>query len=271
MPSTPSRPVPERATVCEERDPDGVLVLTLNRPRQKNAFNEAMWRDARDALRDAQADDAVRAVVVTGVGDAFSAGQDLGEMAGPPGGEGPAFPSFMDRLVGFDKPLLAAVNGVGVGIGLTMLLHCDVVWIAEGARLRAPFVPLGVVPEAASSYLLPLQLGHQRAAELLFTADWIDASRAVELGIASRALPAERLLPELRALASRIAAQPLGALRWTKRTLIAVRAEGIRAARAREDAAFRVRVGSPENQEAIRAFFDKRPPDFRVVPPTDRE
>jgi enoyl-CoA hydratase/carnithine racemase len=250
---------------------DGVRTIHWNRPRRKNAFDERMWREGAAALRDARADDRVRAVVVTGAGEAFSAGQDLGEMAQPPeGDEGPGFPRFLDELVAFDKPLLAAVNGVGVGIGLTLLLHCDVVWIAEEARLRAPFVTLGVVPEAASSYLLPLQLGHQRAAELLYTAEWIDAPRAVGLGIASRALPRARLLPELQALAARIAAQPLGALRHTKRLLLAVRAEGIRAARAREDAAFRVRVGSPENVEALTAFLGKRPADFSRVPPTDR-
>jgi enoyl-CoA hydratase/carnithine racemase len=248
----------------------GVLVVTLNRPERKNAFDETMWREARDALAEAQESDAVRAVVVTGAGDAFSAGQDLGQMAAPPGDGPPGFPSFMDRLTGFDKPLLAAVNGVGVGIGLTMLLHCDVVWMAEGARLRAPFVPLGVVPEAASSYLLPLQLGHQRAAEMLYTAEWIDAARAVELGLATRVLPRDRLLPELRELAAKIAAQPLGSLRWTKRLLLEIRRDGIAAARACEDAAFAVRVGSPENQEALRAFLEKRPADFRSVPPTDR-
>jgi enoyl-CoA hydratase/carnithine racemase len=257
-------------TVLEERA-GGVLTLTWNRPDRRNAFDERMWREGRDALRAARTDDRVRAVVVTGAGEAFSAGQDLGEMASPPGGEGPAFPGFMDALCALDKPLLAAVNGVGVGIGLTLLLHCDVVWIAEEARLRAPFVTLGVVPEAASSYLLPLQLGHQRAAEVLYTAEWIDAARAVTLGIASRALPRARLLPELHALAGRIAAQPLGALRHTKRLLLAVRAEGIGAARAREDAAFRVRVGSPENVEALRAFLEKRPARFAEVPPTDRE
>ncbi len=250
---------------------DGVLLLTLNRPERKNAFDETMWREARDALADALADDAVRAVIVTGAGEAFSAGQDLGQMAARPDDEPPGFPGFMDRLSAFDKPLLAAVNGVGVGIGLTMLLHCDVVWMAEQARLRAPFVQLGVVPEAASSYLLPLQLGHQRAAEMLFVAEWIDARRAVELGIATRVVPRAQLLPEMRALAMRIAAQPLGALRWTKRTLLAVRADGIRAARRREDAAFAVRIGSPENQEALHAFFEKRPPDFRKVPASDRE
>ena len=258
-----------RTRVLEALD-GGVLRLTLNRPERKNAFDETMWREARDALADAQADDRVRAVVVTGAGEAFSAGQDLGQMQAPPAGEPPGFPSFMDRLVAFDKPLLAAVNGVGVGIGLTFLLHCDVVWMAEEARLRAPFVPLGVVPEAASSYLLPLQLGHQRAAEVLFTAEWIDAPRAVELGLASRIVPRADLVGALRALAAKMAAQPLGSLRWTKRMLLAVRQDGVRAARVREDAAFAVRVGSPENREALRAFLEKRPPDFRSVPPTDR-
>lgn len=259
-----------RETVLETLA-EGVLTLAWNRPRRKNAFDETMWHEGAAALRDARADDRVRSVVVTGAGEAFSAGQDLGEMAKPPGGsEGPGFPRFMDELVAFDKPLLAAVNGVGVGIGLTLLLHCDVVWMAEEARLRAPFVPLGVVPEAASSFLLPLQLGHQRAAELLYTAEWIDAARACELGLASRVLPRARLLPELQALAARIAAQPLGALRYTKRLLLAVRSDGIRAARAREDAAFRVRVGSPENVEALQAFLGKRPADFTKVPPTDR-
>jgi enoyl-CoA hydratase/carnithine racemase len=259
-----------RETVLEQLD-GGVLTLTWNRPGRKNAFDERMWREAHDALREAAADDRVRVVIVTGAGDAFSAGQDLGQMAAPPASEdGPGFPRFMDALCAFDKPLLAAVNGVGVGIGLTLLLHCDVVWMAEEARLRAPFVPLGVVPEAASSYLLPLQLGHARAAEILYTAEWIDAPRALELGLASRVLPREALLPDLRELAARIAAQPLGALRHTRRLLLAVRADGIRAARAREDAAFVVRVGSPENQEALRAFLEKRPADFRGVPPTDR-
>jgi len=259
-----------RTRVLESRQ-DGVLLLTLNRPERKNAFDETMWREARDALAEAQADDAVRCVVVTGAGDAFSAGQDLGQMAKPEiGDEGPGFPGFMDRLVGFDKPLLAAVNGVGVGIGLTFLLHCDVVWMSENARLRAPFVPLGVVPEAASSYLLPLQLGHQRAAEMLYTAEWIDAARAVELGLATRVVPREQLVPEMMELAAKIAAQPLGSLRWTKRMLLAVRKDGIAAARAREDAGFAVRVGSPENVEALKAFLEKRTPDFRGVSSADR-
>src|SRR5215470_3792307 len=182
-----------RETVLVERDA-GVAVVTWNRPRQRNAFNQRMWLDGRDTLRELLDDPAVRAVVVTGAGEAFSAGQDLGEMTTAPTDGEHGFSGFMDTLCGFDKPLIAAVNGVGVGIGLTMLLHCDVVYVGERARLRAPFVPLGVVPEAASSYLLPLVVGYHAAAEILYTADWIDAARAVELGIASRRLPGSELL-----------------------------------------------------------------------------
>ena len=253
------------ATVLVERD-GGVAVVTWNRPRQKNAFDVAMWREGRDTLHALREDPSVRAVVVTGAGDAFSAGQDLSEMqVAPTDGDHP-FGSFMDALCVFDKPLIAAVNGVGVGIGLTMLLHCDVVYVAETARLRAPFIPLGVVPEAASSYLLPLVVGYQRAAELLYTADWIDARAAVEAGIASKCLPASELLPAARALATRIAAGPIGAIRHTKRLVMATRAEQIRAARAREDAAFPERIGTPENLEAVMAFFEKRAPDFSKIP-----
>jgi enoyl-CoA hydratase/carnithine racemase len=147
-----------------------------------------------------------------------------------------------------------------------MLLHCDVVYVAEEARLRAPFVPLGVVPEAAASYMLPLIIGHQRAAEVLYTGDWIDARRAVALGLASRLCTQAELLPALLEVAAKIAAGPPGSIRHTKRLLLATRAEQVRAARAREDAGFVERVGSPENMEAITAFFEKRPPDFSKLP-----
>jgi enoyl-CoA hydratase/carnithine racemase len=252
---------PTQRTILEELA-HGVLVLTLNRPERRNAFDNRMWGELRDALARAQEDDEVRVAVVTGAGQAFSAGQDLSQMSASPTGEPPGFPSFMDRLCEFDKPLLAAVNGVGVGIGLTLLLHCDVVYIAEGARLRPPFVLLGVVPEAASSYLLPLVAGYQRAAEALFTADWIDARRAVELGIATRLCAPDELLAATRARAAEIAAQPPGAVRATKRLLLATRREQVRAAREREDQAFAERIGTAENLEAITAFFEKRPPKF---------
>jgi enoyl-CoA hydratase/carnithine racemase len=245
---------------------DGVAVVTWNRPRQRNAFNRQMWIEARDLLRELLDDPRARVVVVTGAGDAFTAGQDLSEMSGAPGDAEHPFGSFMDALVEFDKPLLAAVNGVGVGIGLTMLLHCDVVYVAEEARLRAPFVPLGVVPEAAASYLLPLIIGYQRAAEVLYTGEWIDAHRALALGLASRVCTQTELLPTLLTVAAKIAAGPLGSIRHTKRLLLATRAEQVRAARAREDAGFVERVGTPENIEVITAFFEKRPPDYSKLP-----
>ncbi len=241
---------------------DGVAIVTWNRPARRNAFNRQMWCEARDLLRELLDEPRARAVIVTGAGEAFTAGQDLSEMSAAPGDAEHPFGSFMDVLVAFDKPLLAAVNGVGVGIGLTILLHCDVVYVAAEARLRAPFVPLGVVPEAAASYLLPLIIGYQRAAEVLYTGDWIDARRAVALGLASRICPRDELVPALLEVAAKMAAGPIGSIRHTKRLLLATRAEQVRAARAREDAGFVERVGTPENMEAIMAFFEKRPPDF---------
>jgi enoyl-CoA hydratase/carnithine racemase len=261
-----------RSTLLEDLSA-GVLLITFNRPERKNAFSQQMWRDFRDALAAAQADDAVRVVVVTGAGDAFTAGQDLSEMMG--GGaetaDEHAFGSFMDRLCAFDKPLIAAVNGVGVGIGLTLLLHCEYVYIARGARLRAPFVTLGVVPEAAASYLLPAVIGYRNAIDLLFESDFISAERACELGIATHLCDRDTVVADSLARARHLAAKPLGSLRWTKRLVLATRQDAVAAARKREDAAFMKRVGSPENMEAVTAFFGKRAPDFTEVDPSDVE
>lgn len=241
-----------------------VARLTLNRPERRNAFHSPMFHELRGALETCLERDTIGAVVITGAGEAFTAGQDLGEMANlsEKAARDHGFAGFMDVLCRFDKPLIAAVNGVGVGLGLTLLLHCDLVFMARKARLRPPFVALGVVPEAASSYLLPSLIGFQRAAEIFYSAEWIDADRALELGIASRVLARDELLPAAMQRAAQIARQPLAALRRTKQLLLATRAEQVDAARAREDAAFRERIGTPENLEAIRAFFEKREPDF---------
>jgi enoyl-CoA hydratase/carnithine racemase len=246
-----------RETILE-RTENRVRTLTMNRPEARNAFNTQQWVDFRGALADASSDDGVRVVILTGAPGAFTAGQDLADMKAPPGGGEHPFPSSMEQVIEFDKPLIAAVNGVGVGFGLTVLLHCDMVYIAEGARLKVPFVSLGVVPEAASSFLLPLQVGPQHAAEIFFTADWVSSSQAVEIGLAMREVSPEDLMVEVKALAARIAVHPLGALRHTKRLVRAARIDAVRAARAREDEAFAVRVGSPENVEAITAFLRKR-------------
>jgi enoyl-CoA hydratase/carnithine racemase len=251
-------------TVLQENR-DGVALLTMNRPEKRNAFNDQQYDDLRDALAGAQNDDAVKVAVITGAPGAFSGGQDLTEMGTSPAhddGQPHGFGPFIDRLSTFDKPLMAAVNGVGVGIGLTMLLHCDIVYIAETARLRAPFVSLGLVPEAGSSLLLQTVVGTQPAAELLYTNAWIDAERAVALGLAAASVPADALLDRTLERAREIATQPLSALRRTKRLLLDVRAEALAAARRREDVAMAQSIGSPANAEALRAFREKRPADF---------
>lgn len=219
---------------------DGVRLLTLDRPHALNAFDSPLYRATGAALTAARADDAVKVVVITGAGRAFSAGQDLDEMARLAAGEqvDSGFPVLLDALQAFDKPLVAAVNGAAVGIGFTMLPHCDLVLAADGARFRTPFAEMGVPPEAASSYLFPARMGWQRAAEVLFTSPWLSAAEAVDCGVALRVVPADDLLVEALTLAATIATAPLTALRAIKATMLAGRADAVAAARAREEAAF---------------------------------
>lgn len=250
------------------RDQGRVRVLTLNRPEALNAFNNELYHAAGSALREAEGDKGVACIVVTGSGRAFSAGQDLAEMSrvdtSSPSESDMAhgFPVFLDTLAVFPKPVIAAVNGLGVGIGLTMLLHCDVVFISETAKLRAPFVPLGVVPEAAGSLLMPVVMTNQRAAIALYTGEWLTAQDAVDTGIAYQAVPPEALLGTALELARRIAKMPVTSLVESKRLVLAARIDAVRAARAREDEAFSRLVGAPANLEAITAFLEKREPDF---------
>src|SRR3954469_7511862 len=178
-------------------DRDRVRLVTFNRPDRANAFNEDLYHAAADALRAAATDDDVSVVVFTGAGKAFCAGTDLLEMtetvdgtAGPRDG----FPAFVDTLAEFPKPLLAAVNGAAVGLGFTMLAHCDLVLVSDHARLLAPFTTMGVAPEAASSYLLPRRMGRQQASLSLFTSDWITAEQAVATGLAIRQCDAGSLV-----------------------------------------------------------------------------
>jgi enoyl-CoA hydratase/carnithine racemase len=197
-------------------------------------------------------------VVITGAGQAFSAGQDLAEMADPSSmgdGEEPGYRTFMPVLEAFPKPLLAAVNGVGVGIGLTMLPHCDLVLMSDEARLKVPFVSLGVTTEGSSSIMLPATIGWQNSAYVLFTEPWIDAEMAVSMGLAWRRYPADDLLDETLALAGQIAAMPVSSLVATKQLMLAGRLDAVRAARAREDVEFERLVGSPDNLAALEKFF----------------
>lgn len=237
-------------------DTAGVRTCTFNRPERRNAFNQALWVALTVALREAAADDAISCVVLTGAPGAFTAGQDLGEMADPSVFEGvePGYRQLMPVVETFPKPLLAAVNGVGVGIGMTILLHCDVVIMAESARLRAPFISLGVTTEASASLLLPATVGWQEAAHLLLTEPWIDAAEAVRLGLALRNVPDAELHDTVHALASHIAALPLGPLVATKQLLLEGRVDAVRAARAREEAVFERLVGEAANAAALAQF-----------------
>lgn len=226
--------------VLRVTDGDGVRLLTLDRPDALNAFNQALWYATAEALADAATDDDLRCVVITGNGRAFSAGQDLGEMQDPStfADEAPGYAVFQPVLEAFPKPIIAAVNGVAVGIGMTMLPHCDLVLMSTDARLKAPFISLGVTTEASASVLFPATMGWQRAAEVLYTEPWVDAERAVELGLALRAVAPDELLNDAMALARHIGGLPLAPVMATKRLLLAGRLDAVRAARERELAEF---------------------------------
>ncbi|MDZ7733940.1 MAG: enoyl-CoA hydratase-related protein [Acidimicrobiia bacterium] len=230
----------ETRGVLHVEDTDGHRVLTFDRPEVLNAFDQDLWLAIRGALVDAADDDGLRCVVLTGAGRAFTSGVDLGDLENPErfGDEEPGYNQLMPVVETFPKPLLAAVNGVAVGIGATILPHCDIAYVSSEARLKMPFISLGVTTEASASYLLPATVGWQRAAELLYTEPWISPDDAVELGLARRVCEPDRLLPETRELAARIGALPLGPLMATKRLLVAGRVDAIRAARERELEAF---------------------------------
>ena len=238
-----------------------VLVLTLNRPEQLNAFNDNLYDAVSAALGRAAASDDVSVVVITGAGRAFSAGQDIAEMETAPvhdDDEPHGFTPFIEAVERFPKPLVAAVNGLGVGIGLTLLPHCDLVFMSEEARLRGPFVSLGVTVEAGNSYLLPATVGWQAASHMLYTASWIDAERAREIGLAFRVTSPTSLLEETLSVAADIAIMPLDSLVGTKQLLLDARLDSIRAARQRETATFAGLVGGPANRAAIAAFKSKK-------------
>jgi enoyl-CoA hydratase/carnithine racemase len=239
-------------------DGDGVRLVTWNRPDALNAMNDELWDATRDALLGAQADPELRCVVLTGEGRAFTTGQDLNEMLAPidhGDGELHGYRGLIGVLEEFDKVLLAAVNGLGVGFGATLLPYCDIVWMADDARLKVPFLPLGVTTEAAGSLLLPQRMGWQAAAHFVFTAGWLSADDAVACGLAWKVVPGPQLLDEVLATAREIGAQPVDSVQTTKRLMVAARLDAGRAARQREDAEFARMVGSQANQAFLDGFL----------------
>ena len=246
---------------------NGVATIEIARPEKKNAITVAMYQAMADALDAAQADAAVRAVLLTGQPGIFTSGNDIEDfMARPPGqgsdaAESPVF-RFMRALTSIDKPVVAAVTGAAIGIGTTMLLHCDFVYVSDEARLAMPFVGLGLVPEFASSLVVPQLLGRVRAAEKLLLGDPFTAAEAVEYGIANAVLPAAEVAAHARRVAERFNALPPGAVAETKRLLRRGHEASLLETIRTEGEIFARRLRSPEAQEAFSAFFQKRRPDF---------
>jgi len=227
----------------------GVRVIAFNRPDVRNAFDTALYQEATAALRTADADEAIGAVVFTGRGSAFTSGQDLAEMAAiatgtAVEGAGQGFMGLLDALIATSVPLLAAVNGVAVGLGFTLLAHCDMVLVDAGARLRVPFAELGVPAEAASSVLFPAAMGWQQAARILLTSDWVTAEELLDLGLALQVCAAGAVLDETVALATRIAAHPRAATRAIVSLMRAARHDAVAEANRREQAAFGALLGA---------------------------
>lgn len=242
---------------------NGVATIEINRPDKKNALTAEMYQAMADALNRAQADPAVRAILFAGQPGMFTAGNDLEDFVQrpPKDMDAPVF-RFMQALLGVDKPVVAAVEGVAVGIGVTLLLHCDLVYVADNAKLALPFVNLGVVAEFASSFLLPLSAGYVKAAEKLLLGEPFSAQEAYEMRIVNAVLPAGEVLARARATAEKFSRLPPSAVRETKKLLRHGHAVEVAAAIKREGELFCARLGAGEAQEAMTAFLEKRKPDF---------
>jgi len=242
---------------------DGVMTVRFNRPEKKNALTHAMYGGVADALAEADRRDDVRVVLLCGTEDCFTAGNDLNDfLNNPPRGEDRPAARFLEGLTRLQKPMVAAVNGVAVGVGTTMLLHCDMVYAGEGARLQLPFVNLALVPEAASSMLLPEMAGHHRAAELLMLGEPFDAAQALALGIVNDVFPDGEVQQRAREVALKLAAKPPEALRLTKALIKRGRGEAARERMQVESEHFSAQLKSAEAREAMQAIMEKRKPDF---------
>ena len=242
---------------------DRIARIELDRADKKNAITADMYQAMADALKAAEADPQVRAVLIHGKPNCFTAGNDLKDfLERPPSGDGSPVFQFLQAISSATKPLVAAVAGPAVGIGTTMLLHCDFVYASPNARFQMPFVPLGLVPEAASSLLLPMLDGYQRAAELLLLGKPFTAEKALAAGIVTEIVPEGHLLDHALEVATAIAALPPTSVRMTKALMKTRYASAVKEAMGAEGEKFRAQLGSAEAREAMQAFFEKRKPDF---------
>lgn len=246
-----------------------VRVIRLNRPESLNAINQAIIVGLRDALCVAEKDDGVAVCILTGEGRAFCAGQDMIEMAQMKGTDSSQtqFPSLIETLSHFSKPLLAAVNGLGVGIGMTLLAYCDMVLMAKSARLRTPFPQLGLAPEAGSSATFATRIGWQNAAYALMSGRWFSANECLEMGFVWRLVDDAKLLDETLEIAAELAVHPIPSLVATKQLMLeAGKSQHACSAHLRETEVYKSLMGAPANQEAVAAFMEKRDTDFSKIP-----
>ncbi len=238
----------------------GVMEIVWNRPDKKNALSNAMYRTATAALARAVEDKSIRVVLLASEGDSFTSGNDLADFASAAmGGEAPAAHGFIEAIIQFPKPVVAAVPGLAVGVGTTMLLHCDLVFVANDANLTTPFVNLALVPEAASSMLMPARIGHVRSFAMFALGEALTGVQAAQLGLANAALAKEEVLAAARKAAATLAQRPIGAVMAATKLM---RDADILTHSRTEGAIFAERLRSAEAMEAFTAFQQKRAPDF---------
>jgi enoyl-CoA hydratase/carnithine racemase len=245
---------------------NGVMTITLNRLGRKNSITSAMYGAMADALAQAESDSAIRVAVLQGHETVFSAGNDIGDFLNQPpaGTDSPVF-RFLRGIATFPKPLLAAVCGPAVGVGTTMLFHCDLVYAGDNAAFSMPFVNLGLCPEAASSLLVPQMLGYHRAAEALLLGEPFMAEAALEVGLVNRVVPPTEANGVAQAAARKLAAKPMSALIETKRLMKKGQQQLVAQQMADEGQSFSRMLGEPAAREAFGAFMEKRLPDFSRI------
>lgn len=248
-----------------EVERDGpVLQIAINRPEKKNALTADMYNALADAVETAEEDAAIRVFLLYGQGDAFTAGNDLEDFMRKPW-KGQAVPPavrFIRSVASAKKPIVAAVHGLAVGVGTTILLHCDLVYAAEDTKFMMPFINLGIVPEAASTVLLPLLIGPQRASELFLLGAPVTAQRAHEVGMVNAVVSREALQPTARGIAQQLAEKPRGAALACKELMKRGFRSEVERALSEEVSVISERLDSPETKEALSAFMEKRKPDF---------
>ncbi len=255
--------------MIEITNSDRIRTIRLMRPEAKNAMNEAMWDAVTEALLDAAVDRSVAVVVFTGSGDSFCAGADVIEMAmrnmGTLDSGAHGFPGFADAFLDFPKPFIAAVNGIGIGFGATILGLSDLVFMSTTARIKCPFTSLAVAPEFASSYSFPRLIGRQNATWALMSSEWLTAEQCDEMGLVFKLCAPDELVDVTMEHARILSSKPISSLIESKRVMTAAMRPQIDAARAAEDAAFGVLMGAPANIEAFAAFAEKREPNFADI------